>query len=79
MCKSLSKFIYYSLVGVVCLWIAIEIVSYSGQIKKCVDLGAGAYNLNCCPVGSAGLTCTYTNNAEHSMPFINRFLKKYFR
>ena len=63
MCHSFAKFISYAFLGVVCLFVTLEIIAYSGTIMECDDIiKIGPYRLTCCPDTNGGLKCTYETN-----------------
>ena len=77
MCHSFSKFLQYTFIGLVCLFITLEIIAYSETITECDDtIKLGPYKLTCCPRSDRGLKCTYeTGKSTSRMKSIVGYIK----
>lgn len=80
MCHSLSKFISFTFLGLVCLFVALEIIAYSETITECDDvIKIGPYRLACCPRSDGGLRCTYeTGKSTSKMKSVTDWLYRKF-
>jgi hypothetical protein len=78
MCYSFTNFVSFTFLGLVCLFVTLEIIAYSETITECDDtFKIGPYRLTCCPKSDGGLKCTY--ETSKSTTRMNSFMNWIYR